>query len=151
MKILTTLITVIALGPVSSPDFSAVKERLEGIWRSDRDKTMESVSASSRMTALRLKTLQQNLGHMALVFDDGYTAVMINDQLSDFYAYQVEEYQDDKVKLSVGPMFNTVEADYTFEGNCFYMQDIPFDYREYFCKERQKLQQIAGRTTASAL
>ena len=138
MKILTTLITLMTLGPISSPDFPEVKERLQGIWRSDREKTMESVSASDRMTALRLKTLQQNLGHMALVFDDGYTAVMINEQLSDFYAYQIKEYKDDNVKLTVGPMFHTVEADYTFEGNCFYMQDIPFDYREYFCKEQQR-------------
>ena len=138
MKILTTLITLMALGPISSPDFSEVKERLQGIWRSDRDKTMESVEASSRMTSLRLKTLQENLGHMALVFDDGYTAVMINEQLSDFYAYRIENYEDETVKMSVGPMFNTVEASYTFEDNCFYMQDIPLDYREYFCKEQQK-------------
>ncbi len=138
MKTITTLITLVALGSVSSPDFSAVKGRLQGIWRSDRDKTMASVEASDRMTALRLKVLEQNLGHMALVFDDGYTAVMINEQLSDFYAYKIKEYKDDNVKLSVGPLFNTVEADYTFEGNCFYMQDIPFDYREYFCREQQR-------------
>ena len=132
MKILTTLITLMALGSISSPDFTDVKERLQGIWRSDREKTMESVSASDRMTALRLKTLQENLGHMALVFDDGYTAVMINEQLSDFYAYRIKEFENNNVKLTVGPMFNTVEADYTFEGNCFYMRDIPFDYREIF-------------------
>ena len=138
MKVFNTLITLIALGSGSGPDFSHVKERLQGIWRSDRDKTMESVSASERMTALRLKVLEQNLGHMALVFDDGYTAVMINEQLSDFYAYRINEYQDDHVNMTIGPVFNTVEADYTFEGDCFYMEHIPLDYREYFCKEQQK-------------
>lgn len=126
-SVLALMVTsVVACGSVGKTD-----ERLEGVWVSDKKKTLAHIDARV-VTVEHLRFLRENLGQLSYCFAENRTAAFVRDS---------REVQPITYVVEVStPSYVMVNADkgkvrtLHFEEGCIRHEVPGWAYQEYFCR-----------------
>ncbi|NIP67519.1 hypothetical protein GWM83_00395 [Candidatus Bathyarchaeota archaeon] len=110
---------------------NAAKERLEGVWISDREKTLESIERKHSIG----DRLKKHLGKMRYEFRDNTIAFYLPGDSRDGEikreSYSVISENEGSIKIETE---RGITATFYFEGRCFYVRSSD-GFREYFCSQ----------------
>ena len=117
---------LVACGSVDKHD-----PRLDGVWVSDRDKTLAQID-DMRVSAERLGFLREHLGGLRYCFSGNRTASYFGDSSEvQLNIYSVAESTPSSVTVAVG--IDKVGTFY-FGDECIHHEVPGWGYKEYFCR-----------------
>ncbi len=133
MKTITTtslIISLTACGADPSPTI------LEGVWRSDRELTLENLPET--LSDDRRQYLEDNLGQLHFSFrGDEIKAFTTSEEEESVPAdgFRIKKADSTKMELEIHySILNSEKVVYYWAGECFYLEQLAWGYREYFCQ-----------------
>ncbi|MCK4501890.1 MAG: hypothetical protein KAU22_02580 [Desulfuromonadales bacterium] len=113
---------------------SSHEDQLNGVWTSDKEMTLAHLD-QSLLSESQNAFLQKSLGELQFIFKGNQTAVnftSFEDEPLDFENFKIISSTQSSVSIesSLG-----IKATYHFSGNCFYLINNKWKYKEYFCRE----------------
>lgn len=108
--------------------------RLDGVWVSDKDKTLANIRAVD-IPADRVRFLRENLGQLSMCFSGTRIATFFagtTPKPGDIETYRVSESSPSSVTVKVGR--GTVRTLH-LEGECLRHIVPDWGYEEYFCRK----------------
>jgi hypothetical protein len=130
---LTIVLLVLAGCTVDKPTF------LEGEWRSNKALTLEHIKDGSITTEQR-DFLVRELGNLTIVFKGNKSAIyFLNDydvgKELEWGNFSILESTDKSFTLSViNSQIDGKNFEYTWSGDCFYLNSSEWNFHEYFCR-----------------
>lgn len=131
------------------------KSDLIGIWKSNKEKTLESVFSIDGMPPKAVEFFEKYLGHMIVEFrenekrtyfdnceedcDDENCIETVCNEAKKFNQYKIIKETNNHFIISYFDEFEnkTIETTLYREANCYYLIITKYNIKEYFCKEAQ--------------
>lgn len=133
LALILALSGTLLLASCGKPDLHH-DERLDGKWLSHPIRTLPGIMGNRDMSKEEKGNALKKLGQLAFVFRGNTTAVTFEkkpDERLEQQIYTVTERTPDSVTIQTS---KGAVAKYYFEGDCFYLINPEWKYRDYFCK-----------------
>ena len=112
---------------------------LDGVWRSDKELTVQNFSVNSKLTPARKDFLENNLGKLYISFRGNETRVFFDDvpeKEVEAQSFKVILNDDEKIVITVhSEDYGRNTITYYWIDDCIYMIQKEWGYSEYFCRE----------------
>lgn len=111
---------------------------LEGVWRSDRERTIAGLKGNSSITAERRAFLEEHLGDLYFSFRGNEARVFFEDipeREVDEQTFEVLEESERQITVEIDiPGPESIRITYRFDGDCIVSTQEQWGYDEYFCR-----------------
>ncbi len=136
--VLIALLTI-ALNSSCSSDTSGGAESLQGIWKSNALKTLESMNSIADVTPPAREIFEAEFfGHLYVEFRGNNVRYWLDDEDFDtgFTEYELLDESESRVIIRGwdSVLEESVVDTLTFEDDCYKVVTSAFEFNEYFCR-----------------
>lgn len=133
-QLILCAIVIACVGCQASVEASAI----EGVWRSDRERTLAALKESKSLSAEKRAFLEEHLGELYVSFRGNEARIFFEDiPEAEVEAQTFEVLEENNLQVTIevdipGP--GTKRITYRFAGDCIVLTQEQWGYDEYFCR-----------------